>query len=875
MGFWSWAKSKFSKKRDTTTTTEVAPAKADPVRSIDYGSDTQDRVGGVTVSGSNVWTSKTSSNSGGGGGGSSTPVTVISTDFSEADTTKKVTALGFSKVNTLKPSNQTSNQFQNPQQYNALTPSPDPSLSQRPYTLGDDLTTKEKIKLRTKKYGDVNFYKGVLGTSFGAGTYKTSNYPNPIGALAMLYPSLPKKYRERKGDDPINIPYSGTKVYDPNLKKWTNPDPNKNKTGWERIQEREIIAKGIETGTGKQVQTELTPNYEAIINKRSKTYQNLVNSGDLTLEKAQSSLDLDVKGLQTRYNIDAQNLYSTKLKKNKVYSQVGNWTKDFGSAVEFKKDFSGVATTGGLIAGSFVAPVLIGGVIATSGFGMGYEGISEKNTGKVIAGFGMGALGVYGSSRALANQITKYQVEDVLATKPKIVSSKRLQGGDISLDFYKTTQRTSNAYSYSEGWIGSKVTGKQINILGGKSNTIVYTKDYWTGQPLLTGGSQNIMPSSGSFYPNLATKGFTPSRFSLSTSPSYDYSLLSLKRGGVKTNYNIYSGSVKTVKYGGVSKQTGNNIISYSGKMRDNYADIFIDTNKRTVNIVDKGLKFNVDNVGITKVFDPSKAGGSFSFSPSSSSGLKANLLSKGTGLVSSFKAPSIKTFAKPSIVAGSSTTLKSVVGSVGGLKFAGATSVTTVPRSSVRTNVKPVFFSSQTLSQVPKTIPSSGSVISPAVIYNTNTSQNVALSPIQIPKIAQQPRIITKLVSPPLAGLTGGTVTPNLSYAFKLPRVILPILPPIRMDAGKLGKRRIPIRKIVKYTPSYSALVYNIRGNKPKGIETGLRLRPIPKGFSFNKMFGGSKIKRIIKIPKITSPIYSGRKRVIKKRQVKRRTKK
>jgi hypothetical protein len=46
----------------------------------------------------------------------------------------------------------------------------------------------------------------------------------------------------------------------------------------------------------------------------------------------------------------------------------------------------------------------------------------------------------------------------------------------------------------------------------------------------------------------------------------------------------------------------------------------------------------------------------------------------------------------------------------------------------------------------------------------------------------------------------------------------------------GKKYKGKHP----TKYTPSYEALVLNITGKAPKGIETGARTRPITKGFKF-----------------------------------------
>lgn len=80
-----------------------------------------------------------------------------------------------------------------------------------------------------------------------------------------------------------------------------------------------------------------------------------------------------------------------------------------------------------------------------------------------------------------------------------------------------------------------------------------------------------------------------------------------------------------------------------------------------------------------------------------------------------------------------------------------------------------------------------------------------------------------------------GGTPTPSVT-SVKTPSTFIPIIPfiPSGEFSGGLSKRKIRGKRKYKYTPSYEALVFNITGSKPRGVETGARVRPIPKGFKF-----------------------------------------
>ena len=114
-------------------------------------------------------------------------------------------------------------------------------------------------------------------------------------------------------------------------------------------------------------------------------------------------------------------------------------------------------------------------------------------------------------------------------------------------------------------------------------------------------------------------------------------------------------------------------------------------------------------------------------------------------------------------------------------------------------------------------------------------TSQ--AISPIsitpQIPINIVTPEIIAPSILAPGTGGFGGYGFGDSFTSFAVG------LPPLLWgaDVGGLRKRRVGGRRAKGYIPSFKALVFGIKGKKPKGIETGLRTRPITKVFSFGKI--------------------------------------
>lgn len=731
----------------------------------------------------------------------------------------------------------------------------DPSrVSERPYSMGDDLTFGEKIRLRFAKYKDPVFWKTVVSTPFagGMGTeYATVDYPNILASLSLLYPSLPERYRGRKGDVEIpDIPYSGTKVYDPATKKYSVPDPYKGKTEWGAIQEQQIRAKGIEAGIQKGVEEEVLPKYQKQFEEQAKFYQTKIDVGKLPLGEAERLFALSTGIIQTQYSTEAGELFQKRLKEDPTYAVVKDWEQRYEKASQFKPDIGkSIFTAGVLVAGTFVAPVTTGAVIATSGIQTGYKSISEKEYLKAGISFSIAGLGIYGSMRAVSSQLTKLQIEDVLATKPKMVYASRVYSKGLYTDFYQSMSKTPLAYSYTKGTVVSKLRkGKAFEILGGRADTIVLTRDVWTGKPLIVGASQKILTSGGRFYS--AYKGFVPSKFDLVTSQKYSYSTFFGKSGLEKIKTTYYTSKISTTQYGGISKTFRDRILSFSGRSKE-YVKTF--RVKGMKGVSDKGYTFDVGTVGITKIVDISKLTRGISFRPFDYAGL--DITTPQTGVSSILR--TVQKFQPPVITPLPSVTqIYRSAGAISKLS-GGVSAVLTIPRQDVSIIQKQKL--PQVIVQAPKLMQRQLQIqvvrAMPSFAVAVDMPPAIVQAQAQFPRLTQRQRMmrVPKLI-------TLAPTTPSLKISFPFsPAGVPPFIPrlPRGMKEAGLGKRRVEVRRIVKYIPSFSAIIAGITGKKPRGIETGLRVRPITKAtkdiFAFYRK-------------------YTPRKRIIKKKKVKRR---
>lgn len=133
-------------------------------------------------------------------------------------------------------------------------------------------------------------------------------------------------------------------------------------------------------------------------------------------------------------------------------------------------------------------------------------------------------------------------------------------------------------------------------------------------------------------------------------------------------------------------------------------------------------------------------------------------------------------------------------------------------------------------------------SINSKVVMPTTKT----IVTPISISRITSVTRTtstsISQLVNLPVTTITPivPPVTNPVTYKPQTP--VFPFVFPFPfsgdIDFGK-ANRIYKGKQRTKYVPSYEALVFGVKGKVPKGIETGARIRPIPKGYSwaFNKV--------------------------------------
>ena len=136
--------------------------------------------------------------------------------------------------------------------------------------------------------------------------------------------------------------------------------------------------------------------------------------------------------------------------------------------------------------------------------------------------------------------------------------------------------------------------------------------------------------------------------------------------------------------------------------------------------------------------------------------------------------------------------------------------------------------------------------ISSPAITTKPKIDTGIKTQVIQVRrlKINQQSKLFSTMTSFQYGG--GGY---NYNYPPTIPTIPLPIPLgiPLGMGGGstlKLGNVR-PRRTPTRYTPSFKALFFKIRGKDPGGVKTGFRFRPITPGFSFFR-------KRKIKVRKV-----------------------
>ena len=573
-------------------------------------------------------------------------------------------------------------------------------------------------------------------------------------------------------------------------------------------------------------------NVSAVLNTK---YQGLINAGKLDLPTATKAWGTEYEQrmlLPTAEYTTQKPITSTPFipsVKEELISQ-GRWVSN--SALL-------------LASGASSVPIRMGAkaIISIAGYYQGWTGVSEKDYLKAGLGFGIGLLGTSSMVSDVNMQISQARIASVQAKSfnPKNLQSvsivsgnkevlitkgfKSVGGTTLDFEFRQPVIRGEKGFFLGSGQ--GEVTMKGIPSGLIKESAVVKTfKIGSTGVVKDVEGGLQIIDFGKGRYMNFPfeseTKGAMLFQHEYTANLRYDPSNMA-----------------KTIKVsadvGGASYWKG-----FSGVSREVSTDVFATASG-------KGFR----DIGVTKVFriGGDVSGGGFDVGGGQVikfKGITTTGMKPFEQAISSVYAPAVSSALKSMASSSAVTGFSSV-----GLNLRGQKSIS-YSAQQVKVTQKPILKSMQ-MSEV---ITTQKPVTSTALISGVRLSP--ALKSMQI--TGQVPAQIVGLKS--VQGLKSAFISPKLmTPSFAMPTITPTIgggggggiIPPFTfgdlggMGFGKVKGRRQP----VKYTPSLKALLFNIKGAKPRGAETGLRLRPITKGFNLGKftgMFQQRKIKLKIK---------------------------
>jgi len=776
-----WNPKTWGQPKETTKAVVIEPTKT-AVRSIDVV--TTDKAGTptgggyVTVTGKGAWSS-------GGGSGVTPARQVVDASFTSGGSasgeggTITNTATNTGEVN--KPNLPTQQSIQQ-KTYSSMNAYPEGINLQNKF-IEDKPTWKEKI------YGTFN----VIGNYFNMGSgMATPTIFYGLGKTDISnVTATPYPYQSRG----TITPDYGTETYGERYNK-------------------ELLAVG---GIGKPA--------EFVVQDIGKNLQEQYQS-QVTTTTTQTELDELNKQLNIEYTTKATDYLSAR----------GRATS-FKPEVDISPELKIIGTTGAIVGGFAVAPVTTGALLGIYGAGESYKGYGEAFLGtdltlgqRTLAGvrgtFGLVNFGI-GSSvafRSIERGIIQTQFEE-LSKSPIKFQEIQFQEGDKSLALFKAEQKYAdltrtfigsgkiirqgeNMFILPEGKLITETSGSTWNILNKPSGTLVF------------GYEKGIF----------GTKGITSIRgekiFSLSKT-NYETLYSANALYGFETGKPIIM-DIKLTGAKDISKTFG---IDVSKKITP---DIY--GNERYFTFGTKlNLKKQLDvpiKYGITRVVEkPAWLDIGGGFETDLASGVK---IFRGGGT----KTPLSKTFGVVEQVSFTSSVVSNVPAlsisdvsattSMTNLKIAGG--LTSATANIFKTKQTSTFkFSSPQVTQLKQDLTTT--TIFPTQTGVWRTSQKYGVAPaLAQPQATEQ---ITKQVPAltfPISPVVSNPFSPiNVDGG----GIIIPPFPSFGFDMGTTTRKYKGKRKY-KYTPSYESFALGIYGKAPKGLETGARIRPITKGFSF-----------------------------------------
>lgn len=565
--------------------------------------------------------------------------------------------------------------------------------------------------------------------------------------------------------------------------------------------------------------------YQTEVESLGGAYQTKINTGELTYENAVNLYKSDVEKISLQANQELGGIFSTKFGNELFVMQSARGVRNpigvervnlapvivAGTELGLIATGAGVASLGGktaLYSGSAIS--FAGeGLMGVGGAGDVIKGIQQRNW--VKAGFG--GLQFWGATEAFGYSAENLVVQNrLLNAKAGITAGfrKQITAGDYAgwtidkplVTNYKTDYVNLKAVSSAQFKATriSNVAG--TSATGGEGN--VYTQTWVSGT--VRGTGDRLYSVSGN-----ALGSAKMEFYNMNTLPEGRTGTIAV--GQFKT-YGFEDTKPIKFNFAGMGVQRGDFVISTAGKVANVKAGGVMSQNFKGLYGIysyypeQKSILY-LGDVSRTEIAKLSTTGGIRSgISGTISKNIEGTLppasmqyLTKATGEygLTNLKITSSPTIAFPLLTTKSRTNVLSQTSS--------RTSLTSQFASPLLVNTPPVIISRPTI---------------------TRTGTATLTGSLTAPVTATLP--VSNIVNPvPVTN----PVTPTVNVPFNF----IPFIPFVPMfpdfDMGG-SKRRFKARQPKKYQPSFEALVFNLKGKAPKGIETGLRLRPITKGYSF-----------------------------------------
>lgn len=626
-----------------------------------------------------------------------------------------------------------------------------------------------------------------------------------------------------------------------------------------------VLPQRIQEDVIRNIRPQFQEEYSSGVQDIFKGYQAKVDTGELTQTQAQTQFEAAAKEYSTDLNRRFQSEISTQYKSryNKVSGSIGS-VEAFNQKIFEPPAYPIIRTTGKAIeAGAIIGSTAFGGSVATfaassylgyktAGQTVSYLGdYSQLSTGQKIGGAASIGFGAFATGYTLKLGTSRIYSEWNQAIYSDLASAQaKVRGREIA--------RTQDFSTYDIASL--RRTGS------GQSLTIQRADIYPTGSDRVGFYSQGITKTKV-FNPQTETYVNTAKRFSISGNiPDIKPGNLGLVRNGAKIiPEDVYSGlgsaiyssenQIKSFNFIAGAKDSGNyyNVVGASSpKSSFSY-------NTGGIKVTSTTVRGNIESAGkIAKLPEQIDVNFITTSGSRSSQQFYNNLYGVGSsGIIQTakqaqaFSLGELGSATSKGVAAGSALKLQSV-----SAISPGATSaqVTQIQEPKIRSELRAVQLptisqmglSTQQSKQGVTTL-SSGSYGRPlfsqpqAVGQIQTPSQRVG----QIPGLKIQPGQTLIPAIPTDPGYFNPPTPPGRSF---------PVIPIFDINPGGLVLPTNIVqggRKVTNYSPSYSALVFNIKGQRAGGIETGVGFRPITPGFQFETglNFNARKMFRRIKL--------------------------